>query len=603
MKTGVVRGRNLALFVVFLLSILTQVAAVSAKSGHMLLLAVKETPEGLEGSTADLYLDIRPGSGKVYLDTLPLTKYDTQLSTRFAQQVACNFLSINCNNLDFFYTIRSDSAIVGGPSAGAATTILTISILDGTPIDEHVVITGTIDSGGMIGIVDGIKEKIEAAADAGATKVLFSSLVVASQADEPTFNGTLRDCNTTECPEDIDLLLHGKNLGVTVIPVTTLYDAMYEFTGKRYSQPAGDIVVPKDYLATMNMLATMLCNKSHEYDKAIARYTESNDTLDDETEDLLEIADNLTMRAEQSLEAGNPYSAASYCFGSNTYKSTVYLQLQNLSEEELSEKWLILERTIDEFDEKVKSRELRTLQDLQAYIIVKERIDESRNLAKDNSSDSPNGYAYATERLYSAFAWSHFFNGRGDVVRFDTSILKESCLMKLAEAEERYQYITLIFPGALQDTRRVIAEAREDYEQSDYALCLFKASKAKAEANSIINILGLDNERLESYLADKAEVTRQEIIREINKGIFPIIAYSYYQYANDLQTDDPFSSLLYYDYALEMSNFDWYLHRPEHVWGFSFDSEKIALFIIGLLAGAVLSVILTVKKFRPQKKR
>ena len=63
------------------------------------------------------------------MDTFPLAKLDTQVSTRLAKEVACSYLDINCDSFDFFYTIRAQSPIIVGPSAGAAITILTISLL------------------------------------------------------------------------------------------------------------------------------------------------------------------------------------------------------------------------------------------------------------------------------------------------------------------------------------------------------------------------------------------------------------------------------------------------------------------------------------------
>ena len=110
------------------------------------LLAVKQTQEGFVGSSANLQLEIKDGDGRVFLDTYPLTKLDTQMSTRFAKEIACK--DLECNNKDFIYTIKSDSVIVGGPSAGAAITLLTIAELENLDIKKGVSITGTINSGG-----------------------------------------------------------------------------------------------------------------------------------------------------------------------------------------------------------------------------------------------------------------------------------------------------------------------------------------------------------------------------------------------------------------------------------------------------------------------
>ena len=80
---------------------------VYSQEHHMTLLAVKDTENGFEGSTADLFLEIQEGRGRVFLDTYPLTKLDTQMSTRFAKEIACSQSNIDCSKYDFIYTIKS----------------------------------------------------------------------------------------------------------------------------------------------------------------------------------------------------------------------------------------------------------------------------------------------------------------------------------------------------------------------------------------------------------------------------------------------------------------------------------------------------------------
>ena len=158
------------LMLVLLLFLLPNAAA---KQGHMRLLAVTETSNGDVGGIADLFLEIKPGTGRVFLETFPLTKLDTQISTRFAKEIACDFLDANCGKYDFFYTITADSSIIGGPSAGSAIAVLTVSLIKDVPLNDEVAVTGTINSGGVIGPVGGIEAKIDAAEGVGMKKVLI----------------------------------------------------------------------------------------------------------------------------------------------------------------------------------------------------------------------------------------------------------------------------------------------------------------------------------------------------------------------------------------------------------------------------------------------
>ena len=149
------------------------ISSVTAASNHITLLAVSETETGFAGSTADLVLEIKPGTGHVFIDSFPLTKIDTQVTTRFAKEIACSYLEIDCRAYDFFYTMRASSAIVGGASAGAATTVLTVATLQGITLPQDIAMTGTINSGNLIGSVSGLKEKIEAAAQKEISVVLL----------------------------------------------------------------------------------------------------------------------------------------------------------------------------------------------------------------------------------------------------------------------------------------------------------------------------------------------------------------------------------------------------------------------------------------------
>jgi len=202
------------IFLIFIAILLMPVAF--AKQGHMKLLAVRETETGYEGGIADLYLEIKPGSGRVFLETFPLTRTDTQMSTRFAKAIACDAIEKECGDVDFFYTITADSAIIAGPSAGASIAILTVAMLDDLRLNEDYAITGTINSGGLIGPVGGLKAKVEAAKKAGLKKVFIPAGEIIARVDNAT----------------IDLKNLSKELGIDIIEISTLSEGIKEFTGR-----------------------------------------------------------------------------------------------------------------------------------------------------------------------------------------------------------------------------------------------------------------------------------------------------------------------------------------------------------------------------------
>jgi len=263
-KNGIVFFSCMKKLVLGIFLALLIVPSVMAKEGHLTLLAVKEVEDGYEGTTADLYLEIKPGSGRVFLDTFPLTKIDTQISTRFARDIACSYLEDDCLKYDFIYTIRAGSPIIAGPSAGGAITLLTISLLEGLELDKSVSITGTINSGGIIGPVGGIKEKIDAASEKGLSKVLIPEGERFIKEDRKVietieiFKGNESFVNASISNKTIDLVEYGKEKGLIVVEVSDISDALYEFTGKEFENGEYELVIDEGYERTMSYLASQL---------------------------------------------------------------------------------------------------------------------------------------------------------------------------------------------------------------------------------------------------------------------------------------------------------------------------------------------------------
>ena len=214
---------------------------IVAQEGKMPLLAVKQTDFGQEGSAAELILEIKEGSGRVFVDTFPLTKLDTQISMRFAKEIACDFIDYDCDELDFVYTIRAESSIIGGPSAGAAASVLTISVLTDTPLRKRIALTGTINSGGLIGPVGGLKEKIDAGVDSDLQTILI-----------PMWEANLvnKSDNTSQT-----LALYGADSNIEVIEVSDLRQALNIFTGKDFGTSDKDIVISDYYTNIMKGLS------------------------------------------------------------------------------------------------------------------------------------------------------------------------------------------------------------------------------------------------------------------------------------------------------------------------------------------------------------
>ena len=569
---------------IFLLIMIFLSAGALANESHLKLLAVSGEEGNHKGMVADLYLEIRQGAGHVYIDTFPLTKVDTQISTRFAKEVVCNELNLDCSSYDFFYTIRSGASIIGGPSAGAAIAALTYAELSGFSLDESITITGTINSGSMVGVVGGLKEKIAAASKKNLVKVIIPSGTRFAEEENNT----------------IDLFEFGESKNVTIVEAVDLYDVLYEFTGKNFGSQDTILVLEDGYKNTMSFLAKDLCGRSSSLNESLSKQPSFRRILQNETfNNTWNSAINLTKRAAESFEDRFYYSSASYCFGANLKLRNLILEAEQLNKSGI-ETYVTTTRLIwHDFNRKIDSRSYKTITDLQAYMIVKERLlsvedflnRSTEKLKVNNTHDVVYNLAYAMERLYSARSWSAFFEKNGTEFDFDDNVLRASCISKLSEAEERLQYLKLYFPDGLKDTRKTLDTATSDYKNNDYELCLFRASKAKAESNLVLNSLGVSEDQIDTVIENKIKIARKSIVKQQNKGLFPILGYSYYEYSESLKEIDKYSSMLYAEYALELSNLDIYLEEKEKP-AYIFTLAKQHYFFIGILVGfAIASLI------------
>lgn len=533
----------------FLIVLLLLLPSVLAVESHMTLLTISES--GDHGGTADLYLRIQEGKGQVFIDTMPLTKMDTQITMRFAKEFACSFTNTDCSRLDFFYTIRAPASIVGGPSAGAPASLLTISALEGISLDSSAVVTGTINSGGIIGPVGGVSAKVLAARNAGFDKVLIPKWAFANDTNLSFFHS-----------------------GIEVVKVVTVDEALTILSGKDYLFEDSEILVDEEYTSKMIETSNEMCNRTSKLINETGSTPESY---------------NLSLTA---LENENYYSAASFCFSSN-------IQLRKKILENSSIDFIVtglenLETQVNSFNEFLDNKELRTITDFQTFIIVKERVLEAERLLDSfwnlSLNDSSIYYtaALASERFYSAVVWSGFFDLEGEVYDLDSAHLRETCFRKLEEAEQTISYVKYYLPTFTRESKKTLDSAKDKRFLGEYELCIFEASKAKAEASIIATALGISSDSVDDLVNEKLKIAARDISREQESGIFPILAYSYFEYASSLRESDPYSALLYAEYALELSNVGMYFEKES----FDFRIPRLDIIfalIIGIFIGSFIT--------------
>ncbi|MFH1182115.1 MAG: hypothetical protein V1702_04110, partial [Candidatus Woesearchaeota archaeon] len=149
------------------------------------------------------------------------------------------------------------------------------------------------------------------------------------------------------------------------------------------------------------------------------------------------------------------------------------------------------------------------------------------------------------------------------------------------------EYARLFFPERLL-SRDSLDKAYNERSTGRYEVCLFQASKAIAGTNTILGLLGVKEDMVPEILSDKLDAAKESIIRQTEKGLFPMAGYSYYEYASSLKSTDVYSALLYSEYSLEMSNLDIYFERKPGIFEALWRRVDEKIWFIAFFAGGIL---------------
>ncbi len=183
-----------------------------------------------EGALLDISVEIRPGKGRVLVQTTPLMGMVFQDAANTAVFVAENKTGKQLSSSDIIFSITAPDGAPGvdGPSAGALMTLLTISAIDSNNrLNNSITLTGTIDNEGNIGPIGGVLEKAKAAKAGGKTLFLIPGenreLVTYKYVDRKFggFTVTERVAEIVDAKEYIE-----KNVGIRVEYVDTIDDVL-----------------------------------------------------------------------------------------------------------------------------------------------------------------------------------------------------------------------------------------------------------------------------------------------------------------------------------------------------------------------------------------
>ena len=235
-----------------LLVLSAQLALAEAPGGYLKVVgsawiiapAVYQADGGYAGSVTNITVFVTEGWGDVYVSTSSLTQEDFQGAATAAARVVSKLLNVDFTRYNFYFKVKSDSVIVGGPSAGVAMAVAVYSALTGAPINRSVAVTGMLSPDGSVGPVGGVYEKAQAVAQHGARVFLIPP----GQSLVTTYREVVRRVGPfrirTFEPQVINLTEYAaRNLGLVVVEVSTLEEALTYFFGfraerKPVSEPA-----------------------------------------------------------------------------------------------------------------------------------------------------------------------------------------------------------------------------------------------------------------------------------------------------------------------------------------------------------------------------
>jgi uncharacterized protein len=623
--------------------------------------AVASTGNGYVGVISTITVTIQSnGNGRVFVDTLPLTQVDMQGSARLAVKVASALVendknsTANPSEFDYFFVVRTSAPIIGGPSAGAIMTVATICLLQNWTINNETIMTGMINPDGSIGPIGGIPQKIDAAYSVGAKRFMipkgqgtYTEMVTTTE----TTNGWIRTVTTPVTRNVAEYAWD--NYGIEVIEVAEVNEAIENFTGYRFTFDEGDgEISTEQYIQSMQPLASMLLeNATLYYNNASSKFSNSTITnyfpsyyRDDINQEL--------QKSKQALDQSNSW------YDQNLYYTSTSKSFQSLISSRLviytcdyheSGNISYLENILDETQslyenesKKAENAEINGFITLQSVGAAQRRASEARQYIDVAVSefDSLSSFsdvisflekiAFVVERSNSISWWIDIGTKFNDTGEFKNETIENLALEYIGEAFQAAIYSDIIlgelsnaYPestGYLNDAESLIETARSDLDRDYPAAALFEALEALVYANLAIETIGIEAEEKLNLSSDTAS---KNIAKSRKQGIEPVLAVSYYEYAESLRNEsNNDAALIYYKYSgmvagvLGFTNVSTgtttskYIGIPEFKSPDSLYSISfiliIALFLLGGTAGLGLGLIIggllkTDKKHPPRK--
>lgn len=539
-------------------------------SNSIHLLAVSEDENGklTGGSVIELFLKIKPGSGETYVNLNTIREVDTQISILNSKKAACLIFELDCSKYDFYYDFKGSALILKGPSASSAIAILTAKTINREHINDDIAITGSLSSGGLIGSVGGINEKIEVAENREYKKVLV-----------PFFSK------------------YNSSKKLDIIPVLDIVTAYNEFGGKKYSLK-NKAVRTKEFSQTMKELSELMCLRAKEIKKLINTDSiRQNSSLDKYFKSAIDSFNS----SRKTYNEENYYSTGSFCYNSNINYRIVQKIQENLSFNEinnsinkLNNKIVVKEKDIENI-----AKNTTSLNDFYVTLLLFDRTSEAKKMLEDakkqlnsnetNTTKATIFYSKALERFNTVGLWQLFIQNKKSTYSFNNRILGKACEKITKEITIKSKLLENFNSNLLDNL--VNKQNNLLRTNSNKYLCIYQGLELIGRLDTMLNSVNINTNKSEAYVKNILDFTQKRI--ELNSnGDFPFIPYIYFEYSSDLfTTKQYYPAMLYANFALSYSDLNLYLEQDNFL-----DTSKIRKFFFELFENFwfVLAVLLLI---------
>lgn len=557
----------------FLIMLSANIFAYIPKA-QMKIFAVNNSNAGMD---ANLIIEIEPGTGKIYSNVNSQVGSLTQESERNAVNAAERVVKDTKSKYDYLFEIQSVASSIDGPSAGAAMSLLLVSMLSDKDLSGKVSITGTITEEGYVGEVGGIGAKAKKAADVGIK--LFMIPI-----------GTRKQAITTDSGNSqiVDLPEYAfDKWGMKIVEVETIEDIQ-----KYVSIEIDDIDINlvKEAKEPEYIPSTIEYSKALEPMRVLVdKYLIDANKVLEKTEgniNVSKIKDSSTVQSllslvdysKESIANAHNYSKGNYLYTAANEAFLAKIYLIAIDEVVSNPSILTADSTIynlrlKEIEEKIELSENRSkscsLDKIEWCISARQRIVWAKNKIKEIKEENDDGSQLDRIMDYSyALGWVEIANDFLDIgVSTDKEDIKFVESSEFKDLSQQYivnleNEIVLLDTTIAQDDdiQRRLKAAKTDYEMGWYVTSIYDAASAKAVINS-------------------RKETNTEMFDE-NLFISKYNSMTFLSSEENLKTEKNIWSKLYYDHATHYyKSYNYYKNKNTTK---AQSNIKIAMSIIGL---------------------